>query len=341
MPASQRSTIARGGTSLCRTTFPLRISLPSTRGANVLQLRNGTWKFRPGDDPTWSRHSLNDTSWTLVQAPADWATYGVATSIAWYRRHFVSTREQLEVDATGGLRLALGPIADADEAYVNGVRIGRTGIFPEDEPTLQPWEPRIRPRGAGACADALQYRTYSLPAHSLRGGDEVVAVRVFADRGAAQMRGATTYSSSKRRQPRGGGAEDGWPSGLVDPNGGGDFRAGAFDPAVSTGQLTTGFTTDGVGWYRTRLPLSDGEIARVAEGEAHVILFFDGAYGSTRVWVNGLALEGGSPHPLASFAPFQYDVSASHLRVAFPPQLTVRVDGRGDSSRWYTGNGLM
>ena len=294
------------------------------RSAGVIALRNGTWKFRAGDDRTWAVSSLEDRDWQNVTVPANWHTYGVElpTEFAWFRRRFHSSAVQRKLDESGHLRLALGPIADADETFVNGVRVGRTGLFPADEAALQAWEPRLTPRSKGVCADALQYRVYKLPARSLRGGDEVVAVRVFA-------------AARRRAQP--------WPCGLVDPPGGGDRLSGPFDPASSEGQLATGFTVGGVGWYRTSLPLAVAEAQAVASGRMLLSLHFDGVYGQAEAWMNGKLLlhSATDAHPLASLAPFGWRVDGEAVHADGPSQLTVRVDARGVSSRWYTGAGIL
>ena len=304
--------------------------LPPSRGPEVLAMRNSSgWRFKAGDNPRWSLPEHGDRRWRQVPVPADCRTYGTTLSsgFMWFRHRFVASTEQIRLDAAGKLRLALGAIADADETFVNGVRIGKTGLFPQDEPRLQPWEPRIRPRSAAVCSDALQYRTYQLPAGSLRGNEEVLAVRVFADQDGVSDR----------------------PCGLVDPPAGNDRRAGPFDPAVSEGGLASGFTATGIGWYRTTLPLSISEREQIIAGTLRLLLHFDGVYGRVDVWVDGTQLTAAEAHPLASMAPFQVEVSPASLsfvtpslsRTAPPVELAVRVDGRGVSSRWYSGLGIL
>ena len=126
--------------------------LPPSRGPEVLAMRNSSgWRFKAGDNPRWSLPEHGDRRWRQVPVPADCRTYGTTLSsgFMWFRHRFVASTEQIRLDAAGKLRLALGAIADADETFVNGVRIGKTGLFPQDEPRLQPWEPIIRPRFRG------------------------------------------------------------------------------------------------------------------------------------------------------------------------------------------------
>ena len=291
-------------------------SLPP-RGEDALALRNGSWRFRAGDDSKWASPGYEDHDWASMMAPQSCRAHDVTSQFVWLRRWFRVSPAQLRLERAGKLRLALGPISDADETFVNGVVVGKTGLMPADEATLRPWEPRIHPRDAGVCADALQYRSYPLPPHSLHGGEELVAVRVFA--------------SEARR-----------PCGLVDPPGGADRRAGPFDPAISAGQIASGFTSGGVGVYTAPLPLSAREHAQAAAGELHLSLHFDGVYGSTRIWLNGVAHSHDEVHPQASSAPFACRLRRAALQAApAPAHVTIRVASEGASSRWYTGAGLI
>jgi len=89
----------------------------------------GTWKFKPGDNPEWSQPDYKDESWSDMKVPGKWEHYGFSDldGFAWYRKSF-SLPEQL---AGNRWILMLGRIDDIDEIYLNGVKIGQTGIFPE------------------------------------------------------------------------------------------------------------------------------------------------------------------------------------------------------------------
>ncbi|HXP62419.1 MAG TPA: glycoside hydrolase family 2 TIM barrel-domain containing protein [Dongiaceae bacterium] len=123
----------------------------------------GKWRFHQGDDPGWKNPFLNDNEWQEVQLPDDWKHHSDITqdnAFGWFRRHirlpgFAEAKE---------LELLLGKIADADETYLNGVRIGGLGSFPPNFQTARDQE-----------------RRYRVPARLARGdGTDVVAVRVFA-----------------------------------------------------------------------------------------------------------------------------------------------------------------
>jgi len=121
----------------------------------------GDWKFQLGDDPSWSSPSFDDTSWSTLQVPevdgapqfADYDGFG------WYRLTF-------DLPASAGatnLVASLGFIDDVDEAYLNGVKIGGSGLMPP-EPKSQ-W---------------FQQRLYPVPAEApLFGQSNTLAVRVY------------------------------------------------------------------------------------------------------------------------------------------------------------------
>jgi len=121
----------------------------------------GDWKFQLGDDPSWSSPSFDDTSWSTLQVPevdgapqfADYDGFG------WYRLTFDLPAS---ADATN-LVASLGFIDDVDEAYLNGVKIGGSGLMPP-EPKSQ-W---------------FQQRLYPVPAEApLFGQSNTLAVRVY------------------------------------------------------------------------------------------------------------------------------------------------------------------
>lgn len=137
----------------------------------------GAHRFHVGDDPAYAAPELDDSAWDVVHVPGTWQAWSLAGATAWYRIRF-----ELE-ESTPGLAVDLGVIGFADEAFLNGHRIGGTGAF-VTMPSLAP-----RPR------------VYALPPGRLRAGTNVLAVRVrgvplvgsgmYADRigigGAAEM----------------------------------------------------------------------------------------------------------------------------------------------------------
>lgn len=85
----------------------------------------GSWKFSKGDDMAWSRPEISDEAWETRDTPLFWEAQGHRgyDGFAWYRLRFDVTR-----DLTGkDLILLVGRIDDADETYLNGKLVGRTG----------------------------------------------------------------------------------------------------------------------------------------------------------------------------------------------------------------------
>jgi sialate O-acetylesterase len=129
---------------------------------------NGDWRFKTGDDMKWKDAVWDDSNWKSVRVPAYWETQGFKDydGFGWYRVRFKITSELLDQD----LVLLVGRIDDFDETYLNGQRIGRTGLMP------------VRPPSSKGSTDYSKLRAYTIPAGTLHSGEEnVLAVRVFDD----------------------------------------------------------------------------------------------------------------------------------------------------------------
>lgn len=97
----------------------------------------GDWKIKTGDDPSWAAANFDDAGWTKARVPVRWEDDGLAAydGLAWYRTTFNLSQEDLERWADQPLAIAFGAIDDADETFLNGVKIGGTGAFPPKEQT--------------------------------------------------------------------------------------------------------------------------------------------------------------------------------------------------------------
>ena len=109
-------------------------------------------------------------SWELVRPALDWWTADFASCLngnayyagyAWYVREF----EIPETFDTNGLMINLGMVDEADETYINGVRVGSTGIEEEGGryDGSNPWDVE---------------RIYRIPDQLLKAGTNNIAVRV-------------------------------------------------------------------------------------------------------------------------------------------------------------------
>jgi beta-galactosidase len=85
----------------------------------------------------------------------------------------------------------------------------------------------------------------------------------------------------------------------------------------------------GVGWYRTRLSVSE-----FSEGKK-AILAFDGAMSNAQVFVNGQRV-GIWPY---GYSYFYFDITA-YLKIQGVNTIAVRLENHPFSSRWYPGAGL-
>jgi hypothetical protein len=136
----------------------------------VLALVPGEWRFRAGDDSGWASPSFHDEGWERVTLPAPWpaSSSGSDQPFGWYRRRF-----DVPGSAAGrDVIVDVGRIDDADETFVNGVKVGHRGAFPPA------W---YDPLWSATWPFARYYRVPS--ALLKRDGTDVIAVRVFGGPG--------------------------------------------------------------------------------------------------------------------------------------------------------------
>ena len=107
------------------------------------------------------------------------------------------------------------------------------------------------------------------------------------------------------------------------------LRAGPFDMYASEGQISTGWTVGGMGWYRKTF--DKPQLAPGGKAE----LRFEGVYMNSDVWINGAHL-GNHPYGYTEFA---FDVTP-HLKDG-KNIVAVRVNNSGRNSRWYSGSGIF
>lgn len=124
-------------------------------------------------------------------------------------------------------------------------------------------------------------------------------------------------------------AEDAAASPALWTDGTNPARVGPFDVYASEGQISTGWTVGGIGWYRKIF-----QSPQVAPG-GKVELRFEGVYMNSDVWFNGAKL---GTHPYG-YTPFTYDVTK--LLKPGPNTLAVKVNNVGRNSRWYSGSGIF
>ena len=122
---------------------------------------SGTWKITLDDSVDYSLFDYDDTAWDTIPLPGEIVPYAISKQgkvrgVCWLRKKF-----NLD-DSRDDFGLILGRIANADETYLNGERIGGMGEFPPHDFSMWNFP-----------------RNYFLPdRHLRRGGENVIAVRV-------------------------------------------------------------------------------------------------------------------------------------------------------------------
>ncbi|MDJ0334622.1 alpha/beta hydrolase-fold protein [Salinibacterium sp. G-O1] len=119
----------------------------------------GSWQFTLGDDPTYADPAFDDSGWSSIQVPGDGSPFVSYDGFAWYRLTF-----DLPAQAEGtNLVASLGFLDDVDEAYLNGVLIGSSGVMPPN-----------------AKSQWFEKRLYPVPAAApVFGGENTLAVRLY------------------------------------------------------------------------------------------------------------------------------------------------------------------
>jgi hypothetical protein len=122
---------------------------------------SGYWRFSIGDDIKWIDFAYDDSKWDQLNVPGSWEQQGYDdyNGYAWYRKKFHIG----DFPANVPVYLMMGKIDDADEVYLNGKLLGKSGKFPPNFLTAY---------------DKL--RRYIIPAGLLKpNSDNIVAVRVY------------------------------------------------------------------------------------------------------------------------------------------------------------------
>jgi beta-galactosidase len=107
------------------------------------------------------------------------------------------------------------------------------------------------------------------------------------------------------------------------------LKTGPFDEYASEGQIATGWTVGGVGWYRKAFEMP--EVPQAGKVE----LRFEGVYMNCEVWINGYPL---GNHPYG-YTPFAFDLTP-HMKSG-RNLVAVKVNNTGRNSRWYSGSGIF
>ena len=105
-------------------------------------------------------------------------------------------------------------------------------------------------------------------------------------------------------------------------------RGTPFDPEA-VGQVQSGFTVGGTGWYRKTFD------APASQKGKRVVIQFDGVYMNAEVWLNGKRL---GEHAYG-YTSFWFDLT-DKVNFGGANTLAVKVKNEGENSRWYSGSGI-
>lgn len=98
----------------------------------------------------------------------------------------------------------------------------------------------------------------------------------------------------------------------------------------SPGDMATGHTMGGTGWYRKTFTLDKAYTGKC------ISIYFQGVYMETDVWVNGHHV---GEHKYG-YTSFYFDITKYCNAVGKPNVVAVRVVNYGKNSRWYSGSGI-
>lgn len=128
----------------------------------------GPWKICLGDDRGYASPGYDDSAWDTVRLPGSLMRYifkkkgfltGEVDGVLWIRKTIAIGSDLSRED----IGLILGRIANADETFVNGVKVGGMGAFPPREFSM--WN---HPRYYQVSRSLIRY-----------GGNNVIAVRIW------------------------------------------------------------------------------------------------------------------------------------------------------------------
>ncbi len=98
----------------------------------------------------------------------------------------------------------------------------------------------------------------------------------------------------------------------------------------SIGTTATGYAVGGTAWYRKSFTLNP------LEKFNRTIIYFDGVYMNSEVWVNGKRV---GNHPYG-YTAFHFDITDFLNAPGKANTIAVKVRNEGKNSRWYSGSGI-
>jgi alpha-galactosidase len=135
------------------------------------QINLESWRFKTGDDMAWAATNFDDTNWATIKGTTFYENQGYEgyNGYSWYRVRFTLPHSMRAASyLKDSVRIIVARVDDIDATYLNGVKIGGIGRFPEE------------PGGAAGFYDALRRYVIAADHPALRwDAENVIAVRVF------------------------------------------------------------------------------------------------------------------------------------------------------------------
>lgn len=95
---------------------------------------SGSWKFNSEDNLIYAQKNFADSDWKQLPIPAQWNNSGLSGfKIGWYRQSFQVSKSFKNQN----ISILTPIIADANEIYINGILVGRTGMITESGDILK------------------------------------------------------------------------------------------------------------------------------------------------------------------------------------------------------------
>ncbi len=105
------------------------------------------WKIKLGDDMAWAAPDFNDSDWKAIDPTTFYENQGYDgyNGYSWYRIKFkLNSNIKANSVLKDSIRFVVGRVDDIDATYLNGVKIGAIGRFPEDPLGISGWYDKIR-----------------------------------------------------------------------------------------------------------------------------------------------------------------------------------------------------